>query len=135
MTDPRNDSPSEPNATPTPAAVEPHAKPEARSASPASHSEAPAAGEVVFRVGGGTDCKRLAAAIAGAIEKEHKQVVLEFVGAGACAQAIKAVIIANTFLSRHGRFVTGLPTFVQREFKDNPEVTGMQIKLLVQVIR
>jgi stage V sporulation protein SpoVS len=84
----------------------------------------------VFRVGGGTDCKRLAAAIAASIDKEKRKVVLEFIGAGACSQAVKAIAIANTFLSRRGRYVTGLPTFVHRDLADNHDTTGMQIKLI-----
>lgn len=127
MTDPAKPSDSQPapNATPPPVAVETQA------AVAAAASPPPATGDQIFRVGGGTDCKRLAAAIAGSIEKEGRKVVLEYIGAGACSQAVKAVAIANTFLSRSGKFVTGLPTFVHRDLKDNHDTTGMQIKLLV----
>lgn len=130
MTDPAKltDSPSAPSA---PVAVEPKDT-QARAPEPSAVPPAPpATGEQIFRVGGGTDCKRLAAAIAGSIEKEGRKVVLEYIGAGACSQAVKAVAIANTFLSRSGKFVTGLPTFVHRDLKDNHDTTGMQIKLLV----
>lgn len=133
MTDPAKltDSPSAPNATPAPVAVEPKDTPPILTAQSAVIAAPPATGEQIFRVGGGTDCKRLAAAIAGSIEKEGRKVVLEYIGAGACSQAVKAVAIANTFLSRSGKFVTGLPTFVHRDLKDNHDTTGMQIKLLV----
>ena len=131
MSDPSpSDSHTAPSATPSPAPVEPKDKPSLTAAS-AVTAAPPVAGEQVFRVGGGTDCKRLAAAIAGSIEKEGRKVVLEYIGAGACSQAVKAVAIANTFLSRAGKFVTGLPTFVHRDLKDNHDTTGMQIKLLV----
>ena len=124
------DSQTAPNATPAPVAVEPKdalilTAPSAVTAAP------PATGDQIFRVGGGTDCKRLAAAIAGSIEKEGRKVILEYIGAGACSQAVKAIAIANTFLSRSGKFVTGLPTFVHRDLKDNHDTTGLQIKLLV----
>lgn len=133
MTDPSSpsDSLSAPNATPSPVAVEPQGTPPILTGQPAVTAAPPATGEQIFRVGGGTDCKRLAAAIAGSIEKEGRKVILEYIGAGACSQAIKAVAIANTFLSRSGKFVTGLPTFVHRDLKDNHDTTGMQVKLLV----
>lgn len=134
MTDPvkLSDSQPAPNAKPSPAAVEPK---DVVLATPAVQHAPPATGEQVFRVGGGTDCKRLAAAIAGSIEKEGRQVILEYIGAGACSQAVKAISIANTFLSRSGKFVTGLPTFVHRDLADNHDTTGMQIKLLVHAMR
>ena len=100
MPDPNPTDPkTAPNAAQPPVAVEPKGTepvPEMPAAMPAP----PATGEQVFRVGGGTDCKRLASAIAGAIDKDGLKVTLEFIGAGACSQAVKAVAIANTFLSR-----------------------------------
>ena len=132
MTDPSKVSESQPapNATQAPVAVEPKGTAPVP-ATPAAMTAPPATGEQIFRVGGGTDCKRLAAAIAGSIEKEGREVVLEYIGAGACSQAIKAIAISNTFLSRSGKFVTGLPTFVHRDLKDNHDTTGLQIRLLV----
>jgi stage V sporulation protein SpoVS len=128
------DSQTAPNATQAPVAVEPKDTAPVPAQSVAN-SAPPATGEQIFRVGGGTDCKRLAAAIAGSIEKEGRQVILEYIGAGACSQAVKAISIANTFLSRTGKFVTGLPTFVHRDLADNHDTTGMQIKLLVHTMR
>ena len=93
---------------------------------PAASSE-----ERVLRVSGGTDCKKLAVCIAGVIERENKKPVLEFIGAGACQQAIKSIAIANQFLSRGGRFVSGLPIFVHRDLADNHDTTGIQIRLLI----
>lgn len=119
-----------PNATP-PAAVETKGE----VLTPAVTAAPPAAGESVFKVGGGTDCKRLAAAIANEVDKAGSLVTLEFIGAGACAQAVKAIAIANTFLSRRGKFVTGLPTFVHRDLKDQHDTTGMQIKLTIHDMR
>jgi stage V sporulation protein SpoVS len=112
---------SDPATTPQPAPQAPPAVPKEKE-------------ECLFKVSGGTDCKRLAAAIAGAIEREGKRVVLEYIGAGACSQAIKAICIANTFLSRRGQYITGLPTFVSRSFADNNDAVGMQVKLMVHNI-
>lgn len=137
MTDPvkPSESPTAPNATPAPVAVEPKDATPILTVPSAAVTAPPATGLQIFRVGGGTDCKRLAAAIAGSIEKEGRQVTLEYIGAGACSQAVKAIAIANTFLSRSGKFVTGLPTFVHRDLKDNHDTTGLQIKLLVHEMR
>ena len=95
----------------------------------------PKEGDQVFRVSGGTDCKRLAGAIAGSIQNEHKNPVLEFIGAGACIQAVKAVAISNSILSRTGQYVTMLPKFVRRSLEDNHDTTGMQLQLIVHDIR
>jgi stage V sporulation protein SpoVS len=94
-----------------------------------STAPAPATPDKILRVGGGTDCKKLAFAIVGVLEREHARPILEFVGAGACAQAVKAVAIANSHLARSGKFLTALPTFVHREVKDNADLTGLQLIL------
>lgn len=96
---------------------------------------APFTEEHVLRVGGGTACKGLGAAIAAVIEKEKRRPVLEFVGAAACSQAVKAVAIANTFVSKKGIYLLALPVFVHREFSDNHDATGMQLKLIIKEIQ
>jgi stage V sporulation protein SpoVS len=94
----------------------------------------PDASERVLKVGGGTDCKKLAQAILGVINREHSRPILEFVGAGACAQAVKAIAIANGMLSRQGLVVDALPCFVTRQFADNHDTTAMQLKLNARAI-
>jgi stage V sporulation protein SpoVS len=85
----------------------------------------------VLRVGGGTDVKRLAAAVVGVIEREKRQPLLEFIGAGACAQAVKSIAIANTFLARSGQHISVIPIFVHRDLADNHDTTGMQLKVVL----
>lgn len=104
-------------------------------AHPAPATTPPFSEDRVLRVGGGTACKGLGAAIAAVIEKEKRRPVLEFVGAAACAQAVKAIAIANTFLSKKGIYLLALPVFVHREFTDNHDATGMQLKLIINEIR
>jgi stage V sporulation protein SpoVS len=89
----------------------------------------------ILRVRGGTDCNRLATAIAGYVERaEHEHVAIEYVGAGAGNQAIKACIIANTLLARRGKVLTFLPVFQKGEFKDNPNAVAVQLRVRVTAL-
>jgi stage V sporulation protein S len=81
-----------------------------------------------LRVGGGTDAHKLASAIAGAVERKH-ECLIEYIGAGAGNQAIKAIIIANSILASQARFITVLPSFVKRGFADNPQATAIILRV------
>lgn len=107
---------NQPATTPTPA--QPAGKP--------AFSE-----ERILKVGGGSACKSVAVAILGVINNEKRRPVLEFVGAGACNQAVKAVAIASSMLlEQDGRFLSCTPGFIRRGFKDNDDVTAMQLVLM-----
>jgi len=83
-----------------------------------------------LRVGGGTDAHKLASAIAGSVERKH-ECLIEYIGAGAGNQAIKALIIANSILANQGKFVTVMPAFVKRGFADNPQATAIILRVHV----
>jgi stage V sporulation protein SpoVS len=85
--------------------------------------------EEVLRVGNGTDCKSLANSISIAITKGAK-VAIEYIGAGAGQQAIKGICLANTNLSRVGKYLSAVPVFVSREIKGDM-LTGIQLRLVV----
>lgn len=91
----------------------------------------PPSDEKILKVGGGTDCKKLAFAIVGVIEREKRKAILEYIGAGACSQAVKSVAIANAHLARAGKYLSVIPVFVHRELKDNNDATGLQLKVIV----
>lgn len=87
--------------------------------------------ERILRVSGGTDCHKLASAIAGVIERGEGRCVIEYVGAGAGNQATKGVIIANNILASSGTYVSVVPTFCKRPMPDNPEAVAVQLRTLV----
>lgn len=98
-------------------------------------SKDPYSEDHVLRVGGGTNCKNLAKAIIGVLDNESRCPVLEYVGAAACAQAIKAVAIASDSLRKSsGRYISVIPTFCSRAMDDNPEVTAIQLRILVMLL-
>ncbi len=96
--------------------------------SPAPQKPPEAAKPEHLRVGGGTDAHKLASAIAGAVERKH-ECLIEYIGAGAGNQAIKAVIIANSILASQARYITVLPSFVKRGFADNPQATAVILRV------
>lgn len=85
-------------------------------------------GHLVLRVKGGTDCQRLAHAIAGEVERGDEEPVLEFIGAGACNQAVKAVAIANSVLARSGIYLSVVPVFQSRKLAGNDNVVALQLR-------
>lgn len=82
-----------------------------------------------LRVGAGTDCQKLSLAIAGSVERKRPCVV-EFIGAGAGNQAIKAVILANGLLGKRGLYLSIVPQFVKRTIKED-EVSAIQYQVIV----
>lgn len=91
-------------------------------------------GETVLRVNGGTDSKKLAAAIVGVYTNDKKTPVLEYIGPGPGQQAVKAAIIANSYLATRGLRLVLEPLFVERCMPDNPHVTAIQLKVKVSPI-
>ena len=85
----------------------------------------------VLKVCGGTPCKKLAQAVIGVLDREKRCPVLEYIGAGAGAQAIKAVAIANSTLHGSHRALAAVPVFCSRAFSDNPDMTAIQLRLFV----
>jgi len=87
--------------------------------------------ESILRVSGGTDCHKLASAIAGAVERNESRCIVEYVGAGAGNQAIKGVIIANNLLATTGVYLSVIPMFCKRPMADNPDAVAVQLRTLV----
>jgi len=83
----------------------------------------------ILRVGGGTDAKKLAASIVISINKGARPLV-EYIGAGAGQQAIKAIALASTTLSRAGQYLSVVPVFISRQLPD-AVVTGIQLRVII----
>jgi stage V sporulation protein SpoVS len=98
-----------------------------------TQQETLASDPLVLRVRGGTASKALGAKIAGEIERGRIPRI-EFIGAGACCQAIKAVAEANKILSKSGRNISVLPLFVKRDVPDNHDISAMQLRVKVEEI-
>lgn len=70
-------------------------------------------------------------ALAGAIKKTHdsnpdQQIILRFIGAGCANQALKSVVVLNTFLSKEGKCCHIFPSMVLGE---NQDTTVMEFSL------
>lgn len=85
----------------------------------------------VLKVCGGTPCKKLAQAVIGVLDREKRCPVLEYIGAGAGSQAVKAIAIANATLHDTKRALAAVPIFCSRAFTDNPDMTAIQLRLIV----
>ncbi|KJK56225.1 stage V sporulation protein S [Saccharothrix sp. ST-888] len=88
--------------------------------------------EKVFRVKSTTTPPELGSAIAHAINSGH-QVVLRCVGAGAVNQAVKAVPIAQSFVSSYGTDLIQRISFFHgytREGDKSSELMGISIRVL-----
>ncbi|MEV5265226.1 stage V sporulation protein S [Streptomyces werraensis] len=84
--------------------------------------------EKEFRVKGVTPPPELGSAIAHAIKGGH-QVVLKAVGAGAINQAVKAIPIAQSFVSSFGTKLTEEITFFRSKTKEG-EILGIAIRVM-----
>lgn len=84
--------------------------------------------EKEFRVKGVTPPPELGSAIAHAIKSGH-QVVLKAVGAGAINQAVKAIPIAQSFVSSFGTKLTEEITFFRSKTKEG-EILGIAIRVM-----
>lgn len=87
--------------------------------------------EHILQVSGGTNVHRLASAIVGVIENDKKNPVVEYIGAGAGQQAVKACIIANSILSSKGLTLAIVPQFQKRDMPGNPEMVSIQLRVKV----
>lgn len=70
----------------------------------------------------------VAGAIAG-IVREHHRAEVQAIGAGAINQAVKAMILATTYLKNDGIFVTFVPEFADVTIEDKVRTA---IKLVVE---
>ncbi|MBP9675196.1 MAG: stage V sporulation protein S [Anaerolineaceae bacterium] len=61
------------------------------------------------------------AAVAGAIAgvmREHKHVDIQAIGAGAVNQAVKAIVLAKSYLEEDGILIMCVPEFVEVEIEE-----------------
>ena len=61
------------------------------------------------------------AAVAGAIAgvmREHKHVDIQSIGAGAVNQAVKAIVLAKSYLEEDGILIMCVPEFVEVEIEE-----------------
>jgi stage V sporulation protein S len=86
-------------------------------------------GEVELRVAARTPTADLAAAISHAVY-DSKKVVLRAVGAGAVNQAVKAMVIAQTYASQRGLSLAFRPGFLTIPM-DGEERTAIVFRVLV----
>lgn len=80
----------------------------------------------ILRVSGGTDCHRLAHAILGEAERQGV-VIIEYIAAGPCNQAVKAIAIANGTLASQKRMLAFVPYFQRRQLRGNDNAVAMQL--------
>ena len=90
-----------------------------------TQSDAP---EKEFRVKSVTPPPELGSAIAHAVKSGH-QVVLKAVGAGAINQAVKAIPIAQSFVSSFGTRLTEEITFFRSKTPEG-EILGIAIRVM-----
>jgi stage V sporulation protein S len=83
---------------------------------------------VVLRVASRSRSGAVAGAIA-AVVREGKQAQVQAIGAGAVNQAIKAVVVARSYLARDGIDVICIPTFTEVEVGGKERTA---IKLIVE---
>lgn len=72
------------------------------------------------------------AAVAGAIAgifREHKRAEVQAIGAGAVNQAMKAIILAKSYLAEDGFSVVAIPEFVDVDIEGNVRTA---IKIVVE---
>jgi len=91
-----------------------------------------------MKVGGGTDCHKLASCMAEAARHYYPEVpslTVEFVGAGPCAQASKAVIIANSMLSQQSLGLSIVPSFKNKEHDTLQNFVVMRFELIISELK
>lgn len=82
----------------------------------------------VFKIKSSTDVNKLAGAIAGAV-REGAEVELQTIGAGAVNQAVKATIVAKSFLATGGIDIVLSPTFLDLKI-DGAKRTVINMKVI-----
>jgi stage V sporulation protein S len=83
----------------------------------------------VLRVSGGTSAHDLAAAISHAVYDGRKP-VLRAIGAGAVNQAVKAVIIANSFVAPRGLLLLIRPGFQEVTMTEGDVTTAITMRIM-----
>ncbi len=82
----------------------------------------------MIKVSANSRTSAVAGAIAGVV-REHKRAEVQAIGAGAVNQAIKALVLARSYLHGDGIEVVCLPEFVDVEIEDKVRTA---IKLVVE---
>lgn len=78
-----------------------------------------------------TNVGNLAASIAGNYKSNPKRpITIQYIGAGACNQAIKSVLLANKFISEMGKVIHIIPA----SLKLPDGIVAFQLKLLIKDI-
>ncbi|KAA0277769.1 MAG: stage V sporulation protein S [Anaerolineales bacterium] len=82
----------------------------------------------MIKVSANSRTSAVAGAIAGVI-REHKRAEVQAIGAGAVNQAVKALVLASSYLKNDGIDVVCVPEFVDVEIEDKVRTA---IKLVVE---
>jgi stage V sporulation protein S len=87
----------------------------------------------MIKVSANSRTSAVAGAIAGVI-REHKRAEVQAIGAGAVNQAVKALVLASSYLKNDGIEVVCMPEFVDVEIEDKDQKTVIRtaIKLVVE---
>src|SRR5215470_5584097 len=82
----------------------------------------------VIKVSANSRTSAVAGAIAGVV-REHHRAEVQAIGAGAVNQAIKALVLATSYLKNDGIYVTCVPEFVDITIDDKVRTA---IKLVIE---
>ncbi len=83
----------------------------------------------MIKVSANSRTSAVAGAIAGVI-REHKRAEVQAIGAGAVNQAVKALVLASSYLKNDGIDVMCMPEFVDVEIEDKVRTA---IKLVIEL--
>ncbi|MGD1995247.1 MAG: stage V sporulation protein S [Anaerolineae bacterium] len=81
----------------------------------------------LLKVASNSPSTAVAGAIAGMV-REGKEPIVQAIGAGAVNQAIKAVVIARTYLAEDGIDIACVPSFVEVEI-EGQERTAVRLEV------
>jgi stage V sporulation protein S len=82
----------------------------------------------MIKVSANSRTSAVAGAIAGVV-REHKRAEVQAIGAGAVNQAVKALVLATSYLKNDEIFVVSVPEFVDVEIEDKVRTA---IKLVIE---
>jgi len=82
----------------------------------------------IIKVSANSRTSAVAGAIAGVV-REHKRAEVQAIGAGAVNQALKALVLATTYLREDGIEVCCVPEFVDVEIEDKVRTA---IKMVIE---
>jgi len=82
----------------------------------------------VIKVSANSRTSAVAGAIAGVV-REHKRAEVQAIGAGAVNQAVKALVLATSYLKNDGIHIVCIPEFVDVEIDDKVRTA---IKFIVE---